>query len=133
MQNIDCVINKLKKEFDLVIPEDYVDFVKGIDMFQYSWDIIEVGEEEIEINHFLGYDVDVTSRDLYKWYLFADSERLDYLTFAMGFGNEEFAIKVKGDNLGEVALIAPDQDGNIEIKKICNNFSEFIKKFNKGE
>ena len=43
MENIDIVVNKLRSEFGLNIPEEYVDFVKKIDMFQFSWDIVELG------------------------------------------------------------------------------------------
>jgi len=131
MENIDIVVNKLRSEFGLNIPEEYVGFVKKIDMFQFSWDIVKVGNKEIELNHFLGYDPEISSRDLYEWYLFASDEREEYLTFAMGFGNEEIAIKAKGDNLGIIVLISPDKDDNIVIQKLCNNFNEFEKKLTK--
>ena len=130
-ENIDIVVNKLRSEFGLNIPEEYVGFVKKIDMFQFSWDIVKVGNKEIELNHFLGYDPEISSRDLYEWYLFVSDEREEYLTFAMGFGNEEIAIKAKGDNLGIIVLISPDKDDKIVIQKLCNNFNEFEKKLTK--
>lgn len=127
MENIDFVINELRKKFKLNIPETYVNFIKEIDMFQFSWDIVKVDDKEIELNHFLGYDPEISSRDLYKWYLVSSVEREEYLTFAMGFGNEEIAIKVKGNNLGTIVLIAPNQDDVIVIQKMCNDFNEFKK------
>ena len=125
MQNIEYDIEKLKKDFKLTFPEEFIDFLKSIDMFQFSWNIVKIGNKEIELNHFLGHDSEISSRDLYTWYLVSSVEREEYLTFAMGFGNEEIAIKVKGSNLGTIVLISPNKDNKIVIQKLCNNFNEF--------
>jgi hypothetical protein len=127
MKGIEKNIEKLKAEFKLTIPQEYVDFAKKIEMFQFSWTVVKFGNTEFEINHFLGCSEDSSSQDLYKWYLFADERRTDYLTIAMGFGNEEIAIKAKGDHIGEIELIAPNKDGKVIVEKICDNFNEFVK------
>ena len=133
MENIEKNIESLEKKYNLIIPKEYIEFVKKIDMFEFSWKIVKVENTEFELNHFLGYNKDVSSQDLYDWYLLAESVREDYLTVAMGFGNEEIAIKVKGNNLGEIVLIEQNEDDEIIIKKICNNFNQFEKILKEGE
>lgn len=133
MENVEKNVEVLEKKYNFIIPKEYIDFVKKIDMFEFSWKIVKTENFEFELNHFLGYNKDVSSQDLYDWYLFADSVREDYLTIAMGFGNEEIAIKVKGNNLGEVVLIEQNENNEIIIEKICNNFNQFEKILKEGE
>lgn len=124
MEGIEKGIEKLKNEFGLTIPKEYEDFVLSIEMFDYSWSILSIDGIEFELNHFLGVSGEA-SQDLYLWYMFADDSRLDYLTIAMGFGNEEIAIKVKGKDLGRVVLIDKINEENIRIRLMYNTFSEF--------
>ena len=133
MENVEKNIELLEKKYNLIIPKEYIEFAKKIDMFEFSWKIVKVENTEFELNHFLGYNKNVSSQDLYDWYLLAESVREDYLTVAMGFGNEEIAIKVKGNNLGEIVLIEQDENNEIIIKKICNNFIQFEKILKEGE
>lgn len=125
MENIEKSIEKLKSVYGINLSNDYISFLNKIDMFEYSWVNVDVNGVEFELNHFLGCDEE-SSRDLYKWFAFADEERKEYLTIAMGFGNEEIAIKVKGDNLGEIVLISPDNNRKVKVQKICDDFKSFL-------
>jgi len=125
MENIEKSIEKLKSVYGINLSNEYIKFLTKIDMFEYSWVNINVNGIEFELNHFLGHDEE-PSRDLYKWYAFANEERKEYLTIAMGFGHEEIAIKVKGDNLGEIVLISPDNNEKVKIQKLCDDFKSFL-------
>ena len=116
MDNVGKSIEKLKSVYGISLPNEYIEFLTKIDMFEYPWVNVNVNGVEFELNHFLGYDEDSSSRDLCDWYAFANDERIEYLTIAMGFGNEELAIKVKGSNLGEIVLISPDNNEKLNIQ-----------------
>ena len=126
MDNVNKSIEKLKSVYGINLSDDYIEFLNKIDMFEFSWLNININGVEFELNHFLGYDEE-SSRDLYKWYAFADDERIEYLTIAMGFGSEEVAIKVKGDNLGEIVLISLDINEKVKIQKLCDDFASLLK------
>ena len=118
-------ISKLRKEYKMYIPSDYEKFIKKTGCLDYSGSVIKSGKFEIELNHFLTVDSENPSSDVLRWYSYAKNFRSDYLTFAMGFWNEEFAIKVYGDNLGSIYYIDQNDDENIIIEKLFDNFKEF--------
>lgn len=118
-------LNHLKSHYKMILPKDYEDFVKGIQFFDYSDSVIKANGLEIELNHLLLVDEKFPSRDVQRWYFYAEEERKDYLTIAMGYGNEEIAIKVKGDGLGGIYYI--DQTEEVIIKKLFDNFNDFKK------
>ena len=118
-------ILELKDQYNMCIPSDYIEFIKDTQFFDYSGSVIKSGKFEIELNHFLTVDSENPSRDVLDWYGFAKDERIDYLTIAMGPWNEEFAIKVYGDNLGSIYYIDQNDDENIIIEKLFDNFKEF--------
>ena len=113
---------ELKKRYKMVIPSDYEEFIVNTNFFDYSGNVIKIDGIEIEINHFLKVDSQNPSRDVLSWYTYAKKDRIDFLTIAMGFGNEEIAIKTRGDKLGAIYYI--DQTESVVIKKLFCNFSE---------
>lgn len=118
-------INYLKKHYQMAIPQEYVDFISKTDFFDYADTMLRANGMEIELNHFLKEDDEYSSRDLLSWYSYAEENRKDYLTIAMGYGNEEIAIKVKGHNCGGVYYI--EQTEELVVKKLYNNFNELKK------
>lgn len=113
---------ELKKRYKMVIPSNYEEFIKNTNFFDYSGTVIKIDGIEIEINHFLKVDPQNPSRDVLNWYTYAEKDRIDFLTIAMGFGNEEIAIKTRGDNLGTIYYI--DQTESVMLKKLFCNFNE---------
>ena len=118
-------IKTLKERHMMDIPIEYEEFIKETSFFDYVDSIVTVGSIEVELNHFLKEDDENPSRDLLSWYSYARDERIEYLTIAMGYGNEEFAIKIKGKDVGGVYCIIQNED--VTIEKICNDFNEFKK------
>lgn len=118
-------LNYLKSHYQISLPDEYEQFVKELQFFDYSDSVIKANGLEIELNHFLLVDEEFPSRDVQRWYFYAEEERKDYLTIAMGYGNEEIAIKVKGDDIGGIYYI--DQTEEVIIKKLFDNFNDFKK------
>lgn len=118
-------INYLKQHYQMAIPQEYVDFISKTDFFDYADTMLSTNGMEIELNHFLKEDDEYPSRDLLSWYSYAAKEREDYLTIAMGYGNEEIAIKVKGRDCGGVYYI--EQTEETTVKKLYHNFNELKK------
>ena len=115
----------LKERYSMKIPKEYEEFIESTEPFDYSDSILKANDIEIELNHFLKEDEGNPSRDLLSWYSYSEAERVDYLTIAMGYGNEEIAIKVKGNDVGGIYYI--DQTEDVIIKKLYNNFNELKK------
>jgi hypothetical protein len=121
--NITQELRYLKDHYSINIPDEYEKFINETEFFDYTDTLLKSNELEIELNHFLKVDKDNPSRDLLSWYSFAKSSRADYLTIAMGYGNEEIAIKVIGKDTGGIYYI--DQIEDVIIKKLFNSFSDF--------
>lgn len=118
-------LNYLKLQYKMILPIEYEKFVQSIQFFDYSDSKIKANGVEIELNHFLIVDEENPSRDILRWYSFAEKGRRDYLTIAMGYGHEEIAIKVKDADNGGVYYI--DQTEEVIIVKLFDNFDEFKK------
>ena len=115
----------LKERYSMKIPKEYEEFIESTEPFDYSDSILKANDIEIELNHFLKEDEGNPSRDLLSWYSYSEAERVDYLTIAMGYGNEEIAIKVKGNDVGGIYYKYQTED--VIIKKLYNNFNELKK------
>ena len=59
------------------------------------------------------------------WYVFNKEQLTDYLIFAFGGFNDEFAIKVKGEDIGKIYHIESNEDEK-EIEYICESFNRFV-------
>ena len=127
VKNLEYLINK----YDMKIPCEYIDFIKNSEFFDYNNCKISVFDVDLVLNHFLKVDEQNPSRDVCAWYFFGDEEREEFLTIALGCGDEEIAIKVKGENLGGIYLIRKEE--NLTIKKLFDNFVDFKNILIKGE
>ena len=123
--NIVDEIATLKKRYNLQIPDDFIQFMKDKkNTCIINVPIIIEGEEYI-IGSFITVDEKMNGSDLYKRYMMCPDETAEYLAFACGFDNDEFSIKVKGDDIGGIYHIDFPDEENIRIKKIFNTFFDF--------
>lgn len=97
----------------------------GSKLFDWAFAEITVGNNTFVFNNFLG-DTGELNTDLYKWYKFA-SNGSEYLTFGNGVYGESFAIKVKGDMIGQIVVFC-DDDGEPQKYILASSFSDFLAK-----
>lgn len=123
---ISDLLNDLIKKEGMTIPQDFRNFMEENHKRLFDWAFIEIpiGDRTITFNNFLGNTGELNT-DLYKWYKFF-SDGGEYLTFGNGVYGENFAIKVKGEKIGQIVVFFEEED---EQRKyvIATCFSEFLK------
>ena len=127
MEKFDNEILQLHQKFKLEIPDTFSTFIVECNKMPLPVSIVIDGVT-VEIASFILTDDEYTESDLYYHYVMGADETRDYLAFAYGFGNDEFAIKVKGDLVGGIYYIDNLSEGTKRIRKICDSFQQFEKK-----
>ena len=115
----------LKENFKLQIDDDMVLFMCNEKNTNISNIPIVIDGEEYIVGSFIKTDAKMNGSDLYKRYVMCPDVTLEYLAFACGFDNDEFSIKVKGDDIGGIYHIDSPDEENIRIKKFFNTFYDF--------
>lgn len=123
---ISQVLSDLVGKEGMTLPRDFYDFMEANSekLIDWAFTEISVGDRVFIFNNFLGATGELNT-DLYKWYKFA-SDGSEYLTFGNGVYGESFAIKVKGEDIGEVSVFFVDEDGEDCECKIARSFGEFL-------
>ena len=115
----------LKENFKLQIDDDMLLFMCNEKNTNISNIPIVIDGDEYIVGSFIKTDTKMNGSDLYKRYVMCSSETAEYLAFACGFDNDEFSIKVKGDDIGGIYHIDSPDEENIRIRKIFTTFSDF--------
>ena len=115
----------LKENFNLHIPDEMVSFMSNEKRTSIRNVPIIIEGDEYIIGSFIKTDAKMNGSDLYKRYVMCPYETAEYLAFACGFDNDEFSIKVKGDDIGGIYHIDSPDEENIRIRKIFTTFSDF--------
>ena len=115
----------LKERFKLHIDDDMTSFLCNDKNTNINNIPIVIDGEEYIVGSFIKTDEEMNGSDLYKRYIMCPYETAEYLAFACGFDNDEFSIKVKGDDIGGIYHIDSPDEENIRIKKIFNTFCDF--------
>ena len=115
----------LKERFKLHIDDDMISFLCNEKNTNIKNIPIVIDDEEYIVGSFIKTDAEMNGSDLYKRYVMCPHETAEYLAFACGFDNDEFSIKVKGDDIGGIYHIDSPDEENIRIRKIFTTFSDF--------
>ena len=119
-------ITALKERYKLLIPDDFIRFMSDKkNTCIINIPIIIEGEEYI-IGSFITVDEKMNGSDLYKRYMMCPDETVEYLAFACGFDNDEFSIKVKGEDLGSIYHVDNPDEETFRIRKIFDSFEKFV-------
>lgn len=124
---ISKLFNDLTNNEGMTIPSDYRAFLEKNKDNLYDWAFKEIfiDDNEFIFNNFLGETGELNT-DLMMWYKFM-SNGSEYLIFGNGIYGESYAIKTKGDKIGQVAVFF-DDDGEREQVVIAKSFSDFLSK-----
>lgn len=118
-------IEKLRKDYGLMISDEFAKFMSEIEEFAYAGVEFQIGQMELEFNSFIVCSDDELYSSLLMWYVFNKERLSEYLIFAFGGFNDEFAIKAKGEDIGKIYHIETNEDEK-EIEYICESFNRFI-------
>lgn len=129
MNDILSKFNYMETHYKMQIPAVYKEFAEKIGYFDYADSLITANGMEIELNHFLLVDEKYPSRDILDWYCLSSDGREDFLTIAMGYGNEEIAIKVRRGGVGGIYYV--DQREDLKIIKMFDCFEDLLKQIKK--
>lgn len=131
VENVVSDLLTLRRDFSMVISDEFIDFIKNRKKFDYAGQIVNYGNYEAEFNNFLLSETNDIQDSILKWYILSNDERKEYLTFAFGGNNDEFAIKVSGDNLGGIYHIFNRTEDELQINFMFKNWKEFVKELQK--
>ena len=118
-------IVELRNDYGLIIPIEFAEFISNVEKFEYAGVEFQIGQMELEFNSFIVCSDDELYSSLLMWYVFNKEQLADYLIFAFGGFNDEFAIKAKGEDIGKIYHIETNEDEQ-EIEYICESFNRFI-------
>jgi hypothetical protein len=115
----------LKKKYKLHISEDFIRFISDQKNTCITNVPIIIDGEEYIIGSFITTDEEMNGSDLYNRYVMCPDETVEYLAFACGFDNDEFSIKVKGEDLGSIYHVDNPDEETFRIRKIFDSFEKF--------
>ena len=118
-------IGELRNDYGLIIPNEFAEFISNVEKFEYAGVEFQINNLQLEFNSFIKCENAELYNSLLMWYVFNKERLSEYLIFAFGGFNDEFAIKTKGEEIGKIYHIETNEDEK-EIEYICESFNRFI-------
>ena len=125
-------INKLAKQYNMTIPEDFLVLTGKIqkDLFLFAFCKVSSADRTFIFNNFLGA-TDNPNTDIYKRHEFF-SRSGTYLAFGNGVYGENFVIGVHGSETGKVYVIF-EEEGITKKDLLAYSFMDFLRKLRPGD
>ncbi len=125
-------IQEIESALNVILPNEYADFLLNTHAYQIHTAFFEVGEREFYFSNFLPYVNEKDVRHLVSFNLHLRECFPGYLLIARGHSHDAYLLKHSGKEYGHIYYLRLDntlEEGRFLIASSFNTFCELLDKY----